>query len=165
VLKDMLMKSIIISYSFSGNTRKVAVILAAYLKQEYEVHLCDLQALDESRSFFSRAIRAFKRERGVIQCAAFSLNDYDLVCVGTPVWAFSPASAMNTYLDKCSGLEGKNVILFTTYGSGTGNKRCLDYMQTILAQKGVSKFKRFSIQQGKAGNRDVVLAEIKKLFP
>ena len=81
--------------------------------------------------------------------------------MGTPVWAFGPAPAMNTYLDRCSGLEGKTVVLFTTYGSGTGNGRCLDYMQNILTGKGVKAFKRFSIQQGKVSDRQHVLSIIK----
>jgi len=70
---------------------------------------------------------------------------------------------MNTYLDKCLGAENKEVILFTTYGSGTGNQRCLNYMQNLLAQKGARQFSRFSIQQFKVDNKELVLSKIKEM--
>jgi flavodoxin len=156
------MKSIIIYYSYSGNTQKVVSILSEYLKVQGEVDLIELKGLDESDKFLTQAARAFRRKRAEIQPVNFDLKPYDLIWMGTPVWAFGSAPAMNTYLDKCLGLEGKSVILFTTYGSGTGNERCLNYMQNILAQKGVKKFSRFSIQQFKVKDKDFVISSIKK---
>jgi hypothetical protein len=44
-------------------------------------------------------------------------SDYDLVIVGTPIWAWSPAVAIRTYLGKNS-LSGKKVALFFTLDSG-----------------------------------------------
>ncbi|MCX5704091.1 MAG: flavodoxin, partial [Candidatus Omnitrophica bacterium] len=80
-----------------------------------------------------------------------------------PVWAFAPAPAMNTYLDRCFGLEGKKIILFTTYGSGTGNKRCLNYMQDIVVKKGARGIKRFSVQQFRVKDRNLILSKIKEV--
>jgi flavodoxin len=157
------MESAIIYYSYSGNTKKVAGFLHEYLGLKRETALIEIQAKDESDKFFTRAVRAFKRKRAQIQPVNFDLSDYDTVCFGTPVWAFSPAPAMNTYLDQCLGIEGKKVILFTTYGSGTGNQRCLNYMQEILSQKGAREFKRFSIQQYKVDNREFVLSQIEEI--
>jgi NAD(P)H-dependent FMN reductase len=94
----------------------------------------------------------------------FDLSGYDLICFGTPVWAFGPTPAMNTYLADCSGLEGKEIILFATYGSGAGKERCLNYMQNILAQKGAKGFKRFSIQQFKVNDKEFVLEKIKEII-
>lgn len=156
------MKSIIIYYSYSGNTQKVVSILSEYLKAQGEVEIIELKGLDESDKFLAQAARAFRHKRAEIQPVNFDLKPYDLICMGTPIWAFGPAPAMNTYLDKCFGLEGKSVILFTTYGSGTGNERCLNYMQEILGKKGAKTFKRFSIQQFKVNDKDFVISSIKK---
>jgi len=71
---------------------------------------------------------------------------------------------MNTFLDKCLGLEGKDIVIFTTYGSGAGNSKCLNYMQKILAEKGAKSFKRFSVQQFKVKDKEFVLSEIKKVL-
>ncbi|MFA5361701.1 MAG: NAD(P)H-dependent oxidoreductase [Candidatus Omnitrophota bacterium] len=156
------MKGIIVFYSYSGNTGKTASLLAESLKDQGDIQLCELKSLDESGSFFRQAARAFGRARSVLPEMDFNLGPYDVICMGTPVWAFGPAPAMNTYLDRCSGLEGKTVVLFTTYGSGTGNGRCLDYMQNILTGKGAKAFKRFSIPQVKVNDREYALSTIKQ---
>lgn len=154
------MKSIIIYYSYTGNTKKIAQFLTEYLKQESE--MLELEALDEPDSFISQCKRAFWRKRADIREVNFDLGKYDLICFGTPVWAFGPAPSMNTYLDKCLGVEGKEIVLFATYGSGTGRERCLNYMQRILSKKGAGQFRRFSIQQSKVNNKDFVLSQIKE---
>lgn len=154
------MKSAIIYYSYSGNTKKVAEALAEHIKQKGEAEVIELKAQDESASFFGQAARALWRKRAEIVPENFDLSKYDLVCLGTPVWAFGPAPAMNTYLDKCFGLENKEIILFTTYGSGTGNNRCLNYMQDMLSKKGAGSFKRFSIQQFKVTDKEFILARM-----
>jgi len=158
------MKSAIIYYSYTGNTRKVAVVLHEYLMDKGPVETIELVALDESKSFFGQGQRAFKHVRAKIATVNSDLSAYDLICFGTPVWAFGPAPAMNAYLDRCSGLEGKSVILFTTYGSGAGNKRCLDNMQGLLSKKGVRDFRRFCVQQLKVNDLDAVLEKVRETF-
>lgn len=150
------MRTIIIYYSYTGNTKKVAEILAEYLKGKYEVEVLRLEALDESVSFFRQVARALFHKKAKISPLEFDLSDYDLICLGTPVWAFCPAPAMNAYLRDCSGLENKPVVLFTTYGSGAGVGRCLNYMQESLSKKGTKDFKKFFIQQFKVNDKEFV---------
>lgn len=158
------MKSAIIYYSFSGNTRQVTNALAGFLEQKGEVTIFEIKALNESANFFIQCYRAFRKKRAVTAWVNYDLKDFDLVCFGTPVWAFGPAPAMNTYLDACPDIQDKSVLLFTTYGSGTGNTRCLDYMQGLLSKKGAGNFKRFSVQQGKVSSKEFVLSIIQELF-
>lgn len=157
------MKLIIVYYSYSGNTKRVAGILAEHLRQKAEVKLIELNGIDESHNFFKQCFRAFKHKKAKIAPVDLALSNYDLICLGSPVWAFGPAPAMNTYLDRCFGLEAKPVILFTTYGSGTGNERCLQYMQDILSKKGAKNFRRFSIQQSKVNDKGFVLSKIQEI--
>ncbi len=161
------MRSIIIYYSYTGNTKKVAEALAEYLQKKGEVNLLRLKALDESTSFFGQAARAFRHKKARIAPAEWELSSYDLICLGTPVWAFAPAPAINAYLEKCSGLEGKPVLIFTTYGSGTGTKSSFNYIQDILSKKGAKDFKRFAIQQFKVNDKEFItkiITEELKLF-
>jgi flavodoxin len=158
------MRSAVIYYSYSGNTKSVAKVLIDTLREKGEVREIELTSLDEPNSFFKQGGRAWKRIRAKIAPADFDLSTYDLICLGTPVWALAPAPALNTYLDNCNGIEGKEIILFTTYGSGTGNGRCLNYMQDILSKKGVKDFKRFSIQQFKTKDREFILGKIKEIL-
>lgn len=156
------MRSIIIYYSYSGNTRKVALVLNEYLRQKGEVDLIELKARDESDKFLVQVVRGLRKKRATLEPVNFDLAQYDLICFGTPVWASAPAPAMNTYLDQCCGIENKEIILFTTYGSGMGNERCLNYMQESLVKKGAKNFKKFSIQQFKAKEQNFVRAQIKE---
>jgi len=157
------MKSLVVYYSYSGNTKKVAKVLVEILKAKGEADELELVALDESGSFLGQCSRAFRHIKANIQDVNFDLSKYDLICFGTPVWAFGPAPALNTYLDKCSNIKGKQIILFSTYGSGTGKERCLDYVQKILSSKEAVGFKRFSIQQFKIDNKEFIINEISKV--
>ena len=115
------MNSAVIYYSYSGNTKKVAELLTRELEPKGQAQQVELAGIDEARSFLGQCRRAFFHKRAQIQPVLSDLSGFDLICFGTPVWAFGPAPAINTYLDKCSGLSEKAVILFTTYGSGTGD--------------------------------------------
>jgi flavodoxin len=156
------MKSAIIYYSYSGNTRKVAAILSDHLRSTGQVDMIELKCLDESDTFLGQCKRAFKHTRGAIEPVNFDLSGYDRLFFGTPVWAFGPTPAMNTYLEKCGGIEGKEAVLFATYGSGAGKGRCVDYMQRILAKKGAGSFRRFFIQQGQVDNKELILSSAAK---
>ncbi|MFC1592809.1 flavodoxin family protein [Candidatus Omnitrophota bacterium] len=156
------MTAIIIYYSYSGNTKKVADVLSSYLGNKYEVAVSRLEAPEESSSFAKQAVRALLRKRVNISNTETDLSSYDLICLGTPVWAFAPAPAMNTYLDQCAGLDGKQVAIFTTYGSGTGVSRCVDYMCNVLSKKGAKDSKVFSIQQAKVNDEEFVKKVISK---
>ncbi len=157
------MKSAVINYSFSGNTKKVADILAEYLGSFGEVSIIELKAHDESGNFFNQCLRAFRHKQAKIEPVLLDLGAFDLICLGSPVWAFGPAPAINAYLEQCVGVEDKRVVLFTTFGSGTGNGRCVNYMQAALSQKGAKEFRRFSIQQFKVEDKEFVLSKIKEL--
>jgi len=150
------MKSAIIYYSYTGNTRKIALDLKDYLLNQGSVELIELKALNESKSFFGQCKRALFRKEAQIEDVKFDLSGFDLVCVGTPVWAFGPAPAVNTFLKKCFGPENKTVVIFTTYGSGAGNGRCIQIIQNLLKQKGVKDFRSFSIQQFRVKDSDFI---------
>jgi len=158
------MNSLVVYYSFSGNTRQVARILQEYLAADGSCQLAELQPLDEPRSFFRRGQRAFWRRRAVLAPTVTDLAGFDQICLGTPVWAFGPAPAMTAYLDLCTGLAGKPVTLFTTHGGGLGNGRCLEYLRRQCAAQSAGSIRAFSISQFKAGDREFILTAIRKAF-
>jgi flavodoxin len=158
------MRSVVIYYSYSGNTRKVTEALAEHLRQKGEAQVMELIALDESKNFFGQCRRAFRHQQAKLAPVNFDLSGFDLVCFGTPVWAFGSTPAMNAYLDKCSGVEGKEIILFVTCGSGTGVGRCLEYMQGALAKKGAGLAKRMIIPQAKIKDRAFILSQVQEIM-
>lgn len=158
------MRAVIVYYSYSGNTKKVALELKSYLEKQGSAELIELKPKDETNSFLGQCGRAMFRKEADIEDARFDLSGFDLVCLGTPVWAFGPVPAMNAYLKKCFGVENKTVVTFTTYGSGTGNSRCLRIMQKAMRKKNAKKFCSFSIQQSKVDNKDFVLDVLAKVL-
>lgn len=158
-------KAIVIFYSYSGNTQKIADILCRVLKTNYNADSLALQSLDESDSFFKQALRAFLKKKAIVaEGTKFDLSEYDLVAIGTPVWAFAMAPAVRTFLDKCASLNGKSVLLFATYGSGVGKDKCIQEMEKIVKAKGASSTKSFSIQQFKIEDTTFVSERIKEIL-
>lgn len=158
------MKSIIVYYSYTGNTKKVAEAISEYLKQKGEVEVVELKDLNESDKFFIQAIRALRHKRTKIQESNLNLSNYDLICIGSPVWACGPAPAVNAYLDKCSNVKGKSVVLFISYGGGMGAGRCLNYMEMLLRRKGAKEFKKFSVWGLKVNDKKFIEETIKEKF-
>ncbi len=155
------MKAVIVYYSYTGNTAKVAKILSEHIKQDGLVEVIKLALTEEPNAFFIQAIQALSRAKAKVKTVKTDLSEYNLICLGTPVWAFGPAPAMNRYLNECKGVEGKDVILFVTYGSGIGVRRCLDIMEKEVKSKGAKRIFRFSIQESKVNNRNLVNEVIK----
>ena len=157
------MKSLIVYYSYSGNTEKVAKILVDFLKdKDFMVDTLRLKPKNERGSFFLQCLEALRGKRAVLSGDLnFDLAGYDLVCIGSPVWAFSPTPAVNTYLDKLLQADGRDAIIFTTYGSGAGVIKCINSIKKRLKKKGIREIYNFNIQQAKVNDRDFIVEVIK----
>ena len=107
------MKIAIIYYSLTGNTKNVAETIADYLKSSNQVDIFRVVALDESKSFIGQCFRAAFKKKAKIGDAKTDLSEYDVIVIGTPVWATEPVPALRTYFEKLSGIAGKKIILFT----------------------------------------------------
>ena len=150
------MKSLIVYYSYSGNTKKVANTLKGFLSKKGSVDTFQLEPEDESKSFLGQCIRAFRKKRAIIEKAPFDTAAYDLICIGTPVWAFAPTPAINTYIDGIKNIRGKDALTFVTYGSGAGVEKCLELMKAALREKGAFKVLDLRIQQFKVDDKEFI---------
>ena len=157
------MKSLIVYYSYSGNTEKVAKILVDFLKdKDFMVDTLRLKPKNERGSFFLQCLEALRGKRAVLSGDLnFDLAGYDLVCIGSPVWAFSPTPAVNTYLDKLLNAAGKDAIVFTTYGSGAGVEKCINNVKKRLKKKGIREVYNLNIQQANVDDRDFIIGAMK----
>ncbi|MGB2706065.1 MAG: NAD(P)H-dependent oxidoreductase [Candidatus Omnitrophota bacterium] len=143
------MKTAVIYYSFTGNTHRVAQIIIDILKSKGEEAIpVRIRPLKEETSFLGQCKEAFFAKKPELYKTLLDLGDFDRVILGSPVWAFKPAPAINTYLDKCSSLKGKEAISFVTYGSGAGKGRALEIMKRGLEAKGAHVAGTMSFQQG-----------------
>lgn len=114
------MKTLIVYYSRDGHAKKVAESIAATLK-------CDIEEIREPQSrrgiigWILSGRDAWKKKILPIETTAKNPNNYDLVIIGTPIWANTMTPAIRSWLEKFSK-DLKQIALFATMG-GSGDKK------------------------------------------
>jgi flavodoxin len=108
------LKSLVVYYSRTGNARFVAETIAAEIGADVE-EVVDLKKRSGPIGYLSGGSEARRGKETEIAPTKKSPADYDLVIVGTPVWASRPSPAILTYLKK-NDLSGKRVAVFFTQG-------------------------------------------------
>lgn len=114
------MKTLILFYSYSGNTRKVAEIIAAKLG-------CDLAEIETVKPYPSNYNAVVEQAKHEVKSGfepetrPLSLNpdDYDTIILGTPAWWYTFAPPLKTALSAYNW-NGKTVYPFVTHGGGPG---------------------------------------------
>jgi len=126
-------KSLVVYYSRSGTTRLVAEFLAAALS-------CDIQAIVETKDrhglagWIRSAIEANRRiPSSTIAAANTDPSSYDIVIIGTPVWAWSLSSPVRAYM-AANRARLPAVAFFCTLG-GAGGARTFAQMQTLAGKE------------------------------
>ena len=159
------MRACIIYFSLTGNTHQLAQIISQELEHKnFDVDLVRLEPIDGARTFAGQGMTALQRKRVNIGDVNFDLSMYDIILFGSPVWAFSPAPALNTYLDKCRGLDGKKIVVFYTYGSGTGKGRAVKIVNEMLEHKEIKSLHSLLIAQKDLKNKQDVINKINELI-
>lgn len=122
---------LIVYYSRSGTTRKVAESLSALLQ-------CEIEEIVEARDrsgilgILRSMIEAVRKRPSSIISPQKDPASYDLVIVGTPVWAWSVSSPVRAYLmAKRSRLP--EVAFFCTCGH-RGSESTFAEMENIIGK-------------------------------
>jgi len=122
---------LIVYYSRSGYTKRAAEALAERLD-------ASLLLIEEQRSrrgvfgYLRSAWEALRRIDADIALPAVNLADFDLVLIGTPVWASRPSSPARTFAGRHRG-RIKRAALFCTLG-GSGAEAALAALQQVLGR-------------------------------
>ena len=111
------MKSLVIYYTRTGNTKFAAETIAAEIGADVE-EVVDLKNRQGRLAFLPSGRDAMQGKETEIAETKRTPTNYDLVIVGQPVWAGSPTPAIRTYLKK-NDMSGKKVALFFS-DSGSG---------------------------------------------
>ena len=104
------MKTLVIYYTRSGNSKFAAENIAAELGADVE-EVVDLKNRQGKLSFISAGRDAMSGKETEIAQTSRNPADYDFIIIAQPVWAWSPTPAIRTYLSK-NDLSGKKVALF-----------------------------------------------------
>jgi len=129
------MKALVIYYSRTGRTKKVAETISNILSCDIE-EIVDIKKRTGSLGFFHSGRQAIKKKLTVIKNTEKEPSEYDIVIIGTPVWVKTMSTPVRTYLDQNWKCFNK-VAFFCTYG-GTGAETTFYDMEGLCSQKSVS---------------------------
>lgn len=115
------MKSVVIYYSYGGNTRKIAEEIQRSLGSD----MVEIETVKPYTGSYNDVVKQGQREvnagfRPEIKPLNVDLQQYDTVILGTPVWWYTFAPAMKTFLSN-TDLSGKRVYPFATNGGWIGH--------------------------------------------
>jgi len=130
------MRGAVVFYSFSGNTKRACLFLKDKVALAGgSLDLIDLRLEKEVTSFFGQCLEAALKKKPALLETGYDLGKYDFLIFASPVWAFTYAPALRSYLDKIKGLENKTTACFLTFGSGAGKNKALKELESILKSK------------------------------
>lgn len=132
------MKVLVIYFTRSGNTEQLAEVLAAALGADCE-RVCerDDQARRAGPLGYWRSLRdALKRRPATLLPTKHDVASYDLVAIGTPVWAGRPSTPIDTWLRQRADTL-KRVAFFCSMG-GRGSETTFDEMRKLCVKTPVA---------------------------
>lgn len=113
-------KAIVVYYSLEGSTKLIAENLALIL----DADLLELKPFKEiGTRGFTRYLwggrQVVFKDKPKLKNFSTNFKDYDVVIIGTPVWAFTFAPPIRSFLSKVK-LEGKKIGIFCCHEGWKG---------------------------------------------
>ena len=125
------MKTLVVYYSRTGTTRKVAESISKELKCDIE-EVYDLKNRDGVVGYLSAGKDATLKKLTEIKDVKNDPSKYDLVIMGTPIWSWTMSSAIRTYLTVNKN-NFKNVAFFCTMNGSKG--KTFEHMREICGKE------------------------------
>lgn len=118
------MKKAVVFYSLSGNTQAAAKEIAEGIGADLiELKLVKPFPTEKSKQLALGGMQAMFGMKPAIQELSKNIKEYDVLILGTPIWAGTIAAPVHSFLNKYQVLD-KIVAVFTFSGGGD-NKRCI----------------------------------------
>ncbi len=124
----------IVFHSETGNTKKVAEYVAKATGATL-LPVRDCAGYNKITMYLLGIPRARAGDKATIDPPKIDVSAFDLVVIGSPVWAWKPTPAANAAIAALSGCEGKKGMVFAT--SGGMPKDTLAIMKNTLEGRGV----------------------------
>ena len=117
------MKSVIVYYSYGGNTKEIAEMIHKNTGAE----MAEIKTVTPYKGSYNSVVSQGQKEvnRGYmpeIMPLEIDINNYDKIFLGTPVWWYTFAPAVKTFLNN-NDFNGKTICPFITNGGWIGHRR------------------------------------------
>lgn len=129
------MRTLVVYYSLTGHTKGVAERIAGECNADIE-KIKDVKTRTGAWAMFSSGGEALLKRPAVIQPTEKDSLQYDVVILGTPVWAWTMSSPMRAYITQHSSSFNR-VAFFCTEG-GTGGERTFGHMSDLIGKQPVA---------------------------
>jgi len=129
------MKTLIVYYSYSGHTKKIAEALAEDLKEKGSADIVEVKPVKRPGKLKAYTIGCFLAMRGrpwEIKQFDADMSEYDKIFLLSPVWAGNPPPFVYAAIKKIP--EGKTVCIKMI--SGSGKSSCKDRIESMLGASG-----------------------------
>lgn len=124
------MRAVVVYYSLEGNTKFAANQIAKELNADLlELQSVKKYATEGPLKYAVGGKDAVMGKKPELEPYSFQKEDYDLIIVGTPLWAGTCAPPIRTFLAK-ENLEGKKLAFLVCCGGGN-SKKCMEKMAEI----------------------------------
>jgi flavodoxin len=154
------MKTLIIYYSRTGVTKKVAEILKQKLNCDIE-EIISVKDRKGPIGYMLSGREAMKGMLAKIKPITKNPAEYDLIIVGTPVWAFTLSSPIRTFLTEQKD-KLKKVAFLVTMG-GSGQEKTFKHMAEIIGQQPIATLDLKTVDVVKGDIEEKINEFIKKL--
>ncbi len=122
------MKALVVFYSKTGLTKEVAVHISEELNCDIE-EIFDVKSRKGILGYIRSVIESAFKKMPEIKKTEINPEEYDVVIMGTPVWAENMASPVRTYL--FNNNEKMDKVAFFCTMLGSGNKRAFLEMERV----------------------------------
>jgi DNA-binding transcriptional ArsR family regulator len=149
--RDRAIRACVIFYSYSGITRGVA----EGIRNASGCDLIEVRTKKPYTSFSVYTTGVLRSRKGAcdpIEPDVIDVSGYDLLIIGTPVWAWKPSPAINAAVRALKGCEGKMAVIFTTCSNQPGE--ALPILSKALSDRGVRVMAEISLDAEDTKNPD-----------
>lgn len=146
------MKTAIVYYSMSGNAKYVADKIAEKIGADI-IRIEPVKAYPDkgAKKFIWGGKSAVMGEKPALQPYEFSIEQYDRIILGTPVWASNFAPPIRTFIKENPDIHEKKIAVFTCF-SGGGADKAIEKMKKYI---GIEEFEAELILVDPKENRKV----------
>ncbi|MBR1369008.1 hypothetical protein RJ53_05620 [Methanocalculus chunghsingensis] len=145
------MRSICVYHSETGNTHAVMEEIIRSIASE-SLRVRDMAGYGKATMYLLGAPRALFGNSAEIEPSSIDLRGYDLVIIGSPVWASRPTPAVNAIFSALKNASGKKTVLVCTSGGSPGDT--LKIMSDRAQSLGMEVLGRYHIPHSIKGRRD-----------
>jgi len=143
------MKQLVVYYSYSGDTAKIAGKLAEKRGCEL-LEIKDVTRPGTFKAYTAGSFAAMKGKSWEIQPLALDLAEYDRITILAPVWAGGPAPQINSLLERLPDAKFVEIVMV----SGSGKSSCRKKLEERLNAKGCALVSFKNVRGKLAGQLD-----------